>query len=369
HGHDYRWLRELLDILDHAASPDDFLEHTKLEMFADQVFCFTPAGEVIALPGGATPVDFAYAVHSEVGDTCVGAKINGRSTPLRTELENGDQVEIITSGAQTPSPMWENFVVTGKARARIRRFIRLRQKEEYMSLGRAILERAFAAEDYAFNEALLGDVPTVFALASADDLAAAVGAGEITGRQVLEAVYPGIKDARRGGKVIQLVKAMNPRRPKKADGKDGGIPIKGLIPGMALHFAACCNALPGDRIVGIITKGRGVTIHTIDCEILEEFSDMEERWIDVSWDADAIDEYHGARVELVVTNETGSLGELSTVIARGDGNISNLKITNRTAEFFDIMIDIQVRDVKHLTNIIAALRASPVINSVERARG
>ena len=369
HGRDYRWLRELLDILDHAASPNDFLEHTKLEMFADQVFCFTPAGEVIALPGGATPVDFAYAVHSEIGDTCVGAKINGRSTPLRTELENGDQVEIITSGAQTPSPMWENFVVTGKARARIRRFIRLRQKEEYMSLGRAILERTFAREDYTFNEALLSDVLAVFVLASADDLAAAVGAGEITGRQVLEAVYPGIKDSRRGGKVIQLVKAMNPRRPKKADGKDGGIPIKGLIPGMALHFAACCNALPGDRIVGIITKGRGVTIHTIDCETLEEFSDMEERWIDVSWDADAIDEYHVARVELIVTNETGSLGELSTVIARGDGNISNLKITNRTPEFFDIIIDIQVRDVKHLTNIIAALRASPVINSVERARG
>jgi GTP pyrophosphokinase len=369
HGHDYRWLRELLEILDHAASPDDFLEHTKLEMFADQVFCFTPAGEVIALPGGATPVDFAYAVHSEVGDTCVGAKINGRSTPLRTELENGDQVEIITSGAQTPSPMWENFVVTGKARSRIRRFIRLREKEEYMVLGRAILERAFAREDYAFNEALLGDVLAVFAVASNDDLAAAVGAGEIAGRQVLEAVYPGIKDRRRDGKVIQLVKAMNPRRPKKADGKDGGIPIKGLIPGMALHFAACCNALPGDRIVGIITKGRGVTIHTIDCETLEEFADMEERWLDVSWDADAIDEYHVARVELIVTNETGSLGELSTVIARGDGNISNLKITNRTTEFFDIMIDIQVRDVKHLTNIIAALRASPVINSVERARG
>ena len=372
HGRDYRWLRELLDILDHAASPDDFLEHTKLEMFADQVFCFTPAGEVIALPGGATPVDFAYAVHSEVGDTCVGAKINGRSTPLRTELENGDQVEIITSGAQTPSPMWENFVVTGKARARIRRFIRLRQKEEYMVLGRAILERAFKQEDYTFNEALLGDVLAVFAVANAGDLAAEVGAGHVTGRQVLEAVYPGIKDSRRpkktGGKVIQLVKAMNPRRPKKT-GADDGIPIKGLIPGMALHFAACCNALPGDRIVGIITKGRGLTIHTIDCETLEEFADMEERWIDVSWDADAIAEYHVARVELIVTNETGSLGELSTVIARGDGNISNLKITNRTTDFFDIMIDIQVRDVKHLTNIIAALRASPVINSVERARG
>ena len=161
---------------------------------------------------------------------------------------------------------------------------------------------------------------------------------------------------------------MNPRRAKNSSGKNS-IPIKGLIPGMALHFAACCNALPGDRIVGIVTKGRGVTIHTIDCENLEEFSDMEERWIDVSWDPYAMDDYHVARVELVVTNETGSLGELSTVIARGDGNISNLKITNRTSEFFDIMIEIQVRDVKHLTNIIAALRASSVINSVERARG
>jgi len=368
HGQDYRWLRELLDILDHTASPDDFLEHTKLEMFADQVFCFTPAGEVIVLPGGATPVDFAYAVHSEVGDTCVGAKINGRSIPLRTELENGDQVEIITSGAQTPSPLWENFVVTGKARARIRRFIRLRQKEEYIALGRAILERAFKQEKYAFNIALLEEVLTVFAIGSADDLAAEVGAGHITGREVLEAIYPGLKSNRRDGKVIQLVKAMNPRRAKNSSGKNS-IPIKGLIPGMALHFAACCNALPGDRIVGIVTKGRGVTIHTIDCENLEEFSDMEERWIDVSWDPYAMDDYHVARVELVVTNETGSLGELSTVIARGDGNISNLKITNRTSEFFDIMIEIQVRDVKHLTNIIAALRASSVINSVERARG
>ncbi|MAF48850.1 MAG: bifunctional (p)ppGpp synthetase/guanosine-3',5'-bis(diphosphate) 3'-pyrophosphohydrolase [Rhodospirillales bacterium] len=368
HGREYRWLRELLDILDHDASPDDFLEHTKLEMFTDQVFCFTPAGEVIALPGGATPVDFAYAVHSEIGETCVGAKINGRSMPLRTELENGDQVEIITSAAQTPSPLWENFVVTGKARSHIRRFIRLRQKEEYMALGRAILERAFKQEEYEFNEESLEHVLAVFSAPSTDDLAAEVGAGQITGRQVLEAVYPGVNESRRNGKVIQLVKAMNLRRPKKNDGEDG-IPIKGLIPGMALHFAGCCSALPGDRIVGIVTKGRGVTIHTIDCETLEEFADMPERWIDVSWDQEAIDDYHVGRVELVVTNETGSLGELSTVIARNDGNISNLKITNRTPEFFDIMIDIQVRDVKHLTNIIAALRASPVINSVERARG
>ena len=156
---------------------------------------------------------------------------------------------------------------------------------------------------------------------------------------------------------------------KKKEKKTESLPIKGLIPGMALHYAGCCNALPGDRIVGIVTKGRGVTVHTIDCETLEEFSEMPERWIDVSWDADAVDELHVSRIQLVVANAPGSLGDLSTVIARNDGNISNLKITNRTTEFFDISIDIEVNDVKHLINIIAALRATQCINSVERVRG
>ncbi|HJO86953.1 MAG TPA: ACT domain-containing protein, partial [Rhodospirillales bacterium] len=145
--------------------------------------------------------------------------------------------------------------------------------------------------------------------------------------------------------------------------------IKGLIPGMALHFAGCCHALPGDRIVGIVTKGRGITIHTIDCEILEEFADTPERWVDVAWEEDANSELRAGRVEIVVTNEPGSLGELSMVIAKNDGNINNLKITNRSPEFFDMSVDIEVQDIKHLRNIIAALRASPVINSVERARG
>ena len=142
-GPQYRWLRELLDILDHASGPEEFLEHTKLEMFQDQVFAFTPKGDLIALPRGATPVDFAYAVHSEIGDRCVGAKINSRMVPLRSQLHNGDQVEIITSKAQTPSPTWERFVVTGKARARIRRFIRTQQRAQYLDLGRAIVQKAF----------------------------------------------------------------------------------------------------------------------------------------------------------------------------------------------------------------------------------
>ncbi len=367
-GRDFQWMRELLDILEQAANPDDFLENTKLEMFPDQVFCFTPAGDVIALPAGATPVDFAYAVHSAIGDTCVGAKVNGRSVPLRTELANGDQVEIITSKAQTPSPVWENFVVTGRARARIRRFVRQRERDEYKNLGKAILERVFRDEQYELTDKALKEALTLFTMSSVDDLFAEVGSGEITGRQVVEAVYPGTKkDKRKNGKVIEFARSLGRR--KKTEPVKPGIPIKGMIPGMALHFAGCCTPLPGDRIVGIISKGRGVNVHAIDCETLEEFADTPERWIDLAWDESAVDDVHTARLDVTVTNEPGSLGELSTLIARNDGNISNLKVTGRTSEFFDLKIDIQVRDVRQLTNIIAALRASSAINSVERARG
>ena len=363
----YRWLRELLDIIEHAAGPEEFLEHTKLEMFKDQVFCFTPRGDLINLPRGATPVDFAYAVHSEVGDHCVGAKINGRMMPLRSELRNGDQIEIVTSKAQTPSPTWERFVVTGKARARVRRFIRLQQRDEYVKLGRAMLDRAFVAEGYEISNKALRQVLKVFKHTKVDDLCADVGAGHHTGREVVEAIFPGTRDKADDDKVVPLARARG--KQGKDEGR-GGVSIKGLIPGMAVHFANCCHPLPGDRIVGIVTTGKGVTIHTIDCETLEEFVDAPERWLDVSWDIDnKAPDIHVGRVHLTVLNVPGSLGELSTVIARNDGNISNLKITDRSPQFFNMLIDIEVRDVKHLTNVIAALRANPSINSVERARG
>ncbi len=366
-GRQYRWMRELLDIMEQAAGPDDFLEHTKLEMFPDKVFSFTPKGEVVAMPAGATAIDFAYAVHSEIGDSCVGAKINGQHMPLRTILENGDQIEIITSVAQTPSPTWENFATTAKARACIRRFIRLRKREEYFNLGKSILLRAFQKEGYEFAEKAFEDVLIVFNVVSVDDLFVEVGAGHLTGREVIEAIFPGTKKSNHRGKVARLFSRRNKK--KASSDLNTSVPIKGLIPGMALHFAGCCHALPGDRIVGMVTKGRGITIHTIDCETLQEFADTPERWLDVSWEEDADSERRVGRIEIVVANEPGALGELSMMIAKNDGNINNLKITNRSLDFFDISMDIEVHDIKHLRNIIAALRASPVIKQVERARG
>ncbi|HUK07622.1 MAG TPA: bifunctional (p)ppGpp synthetase/guanosine-3',5'-bis(diphosphate) 3'-pyrophosphohydrolase [Stellaceae bacterium] len=365
-GPQYRWLRELLDILEHASGPEEFLEHTKLEMFQDQVFCFTPKGDLFALPRGATPVDLAYAIHSEIGDTCVGAKINGRLMPLRTQLQNGDQVEIVTSKAQTPSPTWERFVVTGKARARIRRFIRTQQRQQYLDLGKSIVQKAFRQEGHELNEKVLAEVRDKFAVEELDDLYVAVGEGLHTGREVVHALYPLPSDEKRS-KVASLTEA---RKRGRGKGVDTAVPIRGLIPGMALHFAGCCHPLPGDRIVGIVTTGKGVTIHTIDCETLENYADTPERWLDVAWNNRGDPEQaHIGRIKTIIGNEPGSLGALTTIIGTHGGNINNLKITNRSQDFFEILVDIEVHDVKHLSMIIAALRAAPPINSVERARG
>jgi len=365
-GPQYRWLRELLDILEHASGPEEFLEHTRLEMFQDQVFCFTPKGDLFALPRGATPVDFAYAVHSEIGDTCVGAKINGRLVPLRTPLQNGDQVEIVTSKAQTPSPTWERFVVTGKARARIRRFIRTQQRQQYLDLGKAIVQKAFRQEGQEFTEKALAPVLNSFEADTLEDLYVSVGEGLHTGRAVVHALHPPKPDDK-ARKVVPLSEA---RGKSKGKASDTAVPIRGLIPGMALHFAGCCHPLPGDRIVGIVTTGKGVTIHTIDCETLENYADTPERWLDVAWSKQGDpDQAHVGRIAVTIGNEPGSLGALTTIIGKQGGNITNLKITNRSQDFFEILVDIEVQDVKHLTNIIAALRAAPSINSVDRARG
>lgn len=364
-GRQYRWLRELLDILENADDPEEFLEHTKLNMFQDQVFCFTPKGDLINLPSGATPIDFAYAVHTEVGNRCVGAKINRRIVPLRTELVNGDQVEIITSKVPQPSPMWERFVVTGKARACIRRYIRLQQRDEYVALGRVMLQRAFKQEEYEFSDKALVNVLKKFNFHDIEDLISEVGSGHLPARDVVEAVFPGIKDRKSQTQPKAQVK------PAKKNNNAESVPIRGLIPGMAMHFAGCCHPLPGDRIVGIVTTGRGVTIHTIDCDSLMQFQDEPERWLDVSWDMTQQDDEagkHVGRIKMMVVNEPGALGSLSMVIAKNQGNIHNLKIMNRSQDFFELVIDIEVNDVRHLTNIIAALRATPEVNSVERSR-
>lgn len=359
-GRQYRWIRELLEILEHASGPEEFIEHTKLEMFRDQVFCFSPKGDLITLPRGASVVDFAYAVHSDIGDTCVGAKINGRHAPLRTVLNNGDQVEILCSQGQSPDPQWENFVVTGKARARIRRFIRLQENSEYERLGRSMLDNAAQAIGQTVTDRAVAAISPKVQVRNADQVYVCIGRGELSCKAVLRLMFPELVSDQ------DTPIEVEPRR--TTDGA-GPIPIRGLTPGMAVHLADCCNPLPGERIVGVLIEGKGVTVHTIDCETLEQFADAPERWLDLSWDREQTGEsLFTGRINATLRHQPGSLNALTMAVARSHGNISNLKITYRSPDFFEMVVDVEVRDVRHLTNIVQTLRTEPAVFQVDRVQ-
>jgi GTP pyrophosphokinase len=366
----FRWVQDLLEILDDSAAGDDFMADTKLQLYQDQVFCFTPKGQLIQLPRGATPIDFAYAVHSQVGDTCVGAKVNGRLTPLRHELQNGDQVEIMTARGGTPSPSWERWVVTGKARARIRRYVAQQQRAQTLDQGRGALARAFRQEGLDGSEKVLEAALKGLKCASLDDLYVAVGGGHIGPKDVVHATYPEMKAAARGPRHMPTL--LTRHGTARAPARDTGMAVTGLVAGMAVHYAGCCHPLPGDRIVGIVTTGKGVTIHTNECPTLETFAATPERFIDVDWDyANAARgaTAHTGRISVIATNETDTLGNLTNAVSRHEGSVSNLKIMNRQQDFMEVLLDVGVRDTSHLANVIAGLRAVKGISQVERAQG
>ena len=358
-GKQFRWIRELLEILEQTDDPEEFLENTKLEMYHDQVFCFTPKGDILALPRGATPVDFAFGVHSGVGRACVGAKVNGRIVPLKTALKNGDQVDIITSKNSTPSLSWERFVVTGKARSEIRRYARLQQRQEYINLGRAILQKTFKQEGKDYTDKLLEQNLQKLNKKNLEDVLAEVGEGHLGRNKIFETIY-GAAPAPKEKTAFVTTKFK-----KEATAKHS-MPIRGLIPGMAIHFAGCCHPIPGDQIVGIVTTGKGITIHTLDCDTLENYSDIPERWIDVSWDTGTTQQSYVGRLKTNLSNETSALATFANVVSQEMGNISNLKIINRSPDYFELLVDVEVRDARHLQNIIANLRSKSVVQSVER---
>ncbi len=370
--HQFRWVQDLLEILENSAAPDEFLENTKLELYGDQVFCFTPKGQLIQMPRGATPVDFAYAVHSHVGDACVGAKVNGRLMPLRYQLQNGDQVEIMTSRGGTPSPQWERFVVTGKARARIRRFVHQQQRQEHLDSGRAELAKAFRSAGVDGSEKALEPALKTLKLGSVEELAIAVGNGNIGAKDVVHAAYPELRQTPRAPRVVA---GLPPRPAARADRLDGQMPITGLIPGMAFHFAGCCHPVPGDPIVGIVATGKGVTIHARDCQTLAGFAATPERFIDVGWNLAAAGPggkgvaAHTARIGVIADNTPAALAEITNALAKHEGVVANLKIVNRQMDFIEVLVDVDVRDLGHLAKVIAGLRGAGGIKSVERAKG
>ncbi|HEY0292262.1 MAG TPA: bifunctional (p)ppGpp synthetase/guanosine-3',5'-bis(diphosphate) 3'-pyrophosphohydrolase [Hansschlegelia sp.] len=379
----YGWLRRTVELLAEGDNPEEFLEHTKLELFNDQVFCFTPKGRLIALPRGATPIDFAYAVHTNVGNECVGAKINGHSESLVKPLTNGDEVEIIRSEAQTPPAAWEALVVTGKARSAIRRATRSAVRAQYAGLGRQIVQRAFERSGKPFAEDRLKASLHRLARASVEDVLAAVGRGEMHSIDVVRAVYPDVKDERPqtslgvpapadGWFGLEHAGALRFKAPggEPADGQGPSLPIRGLRGDLPVRFAPNGGAVPGDRIVGILDPGQGITIYPIQSPALKDFDDHPERWLDVRWDLDLSKrERFPVRITVTSINEPGSLALITNIISNYEANIDDVSMISRSPDFHDIFFDLGVFDAKHLGAIIADLRQAPVVSNVERVNG
>jgi guanosine-3',5'-bis(diphosphate) 3'-pyrophosphohydrolase len=357
-------LRHLVQVLEHGGDAEELVEHAKLEMFLDQAFVFTPKGRLVSLPTGAMPLDFAYALHTDIGDTTIGVKINGELKPLRTVLVNGDVVEVIRGGKPVVPPDWRSITITGRARSAIRRHIRQTEKEEFTRLGRATVDQTFEAAGKSRKDVSLRPALDRFAAATEEELFDAVGRGRVSPPQVLEAVFPGLKADER--------KAATARR-RIEDGKQAKLYVRGggVTPGVSIHFGECCSPVPGDRIVGILEEdGKGLTVHTIDCERLAVFEDKEEVWRDLQWTPEA-ERNSIARAKLIATirNSPGVLGQVCTIIGEAGGNIVQLRMHHRQADFFDVDIDVDVNDARHLTHIAAALRANPSVETVDRRKG
>jgi GTP diphosphokinase / guanosine-3',5'-bis(diphosphate) 3'-diphosphatase len=388
----YAWLRRTIEALSEGDNPEDFLENTKLELFQDQVFCFTPKGRLIALPRGATPIDFAYAVHTDVGDTCVGAKINGRIMPLMTELKNGDEVEIIRSKAQVPPAAWESVVVTGKARSAIRRATKNAIRKQYSGLGIRILERTFERGGKTFSKESLKPVLHRLARKDIEDVLAAVGRGELSSTDVMKAVYPDFKDERitqapkareegwfnlrnAAGMLFQIPgrtasrKARNEKRDDSKEAREDAVPIKGVRGDLPVRFAPE-GAVPGDRIVGIMQPGSGITIYPIQSPSLTAFDDQPERWIDVRWDIDEdTKERFPARISVTAINAPGSLADIAQVIAANDANIHTLSMIRTAPDFTEMLIDLEVWDLKHLNRLLSQLKDNSSVSEARRVNG
>jgi GTP diphosphokinase / guanosine-3',5'-bis(diphosphate) 3'-diphosphatase len=381
----YQWLRRMVENLLEGDNPEEFLEHTKLELFLDQVFCFTPKGRLIALPRGANAIDFAYAVHTDVGNRCVGAKINGRHMPLMNELKNGDEVEIVLSSAQTPPAAWESAVITGKARSAIRRATKEAVRKQYLALGRDIIKAALERLGKTYADSVLVSTLPRLGQKCVEDLLTATGRGDIVAAEVVAAIDPEaakeppakrrtIKRNEEGWFNLRRVKNFKFRIPAfvtslEPEEHGPSIPIRAVNGTSVIHYADG-GAVPGERIVGILGPDEGITIYPIHSPKLQEFEKQLDRWIDVAWDiGENTTELFPARIKVVALNEPGSLARIATIIGAEGANIDKVQMITRARDYTEMLIDVEVMDLKHLTDILNGVKALSQVSEATRVLG
>ncbi|MEP6341886.1 MAG: bifunctional (p)ppGpp synthetase/guanosine-3',5'-bis(diphosphate) 3'-pyrophosphohydrolase [Maricaulaceae bacterium] len=358
-GDPLRRIRPLVEMMEMSGDADDFLEHAKLEMFTDQVFTFTPDGDLIPLPLGATILDFAYAVHTDVGDTCIGAAVNGREWPMHKPLKNGDVVRIIRGGKAEARPDWESLVITGKARSALRRLTRTQEANESRDIGKMLVQHAFAREGKEYAEPAVQDALKRLSLEDTADLYEGLGRGALSMRGFMDAVFPGRSEASQSNFVQRDV--------INDDSVTLYVKGDGLSAGASMHLSRCCSPIPGDRIVGVMVKGEGLMIHTIDCEKLVAFEHDMDSWVNLAWRRAASVSVGTARVIATVEHVPGALADVTKLIGDAGGNMINISTINRSPLFFDMILDVEVNDKRHLSQIIAALRTSIYVVNTKRA--
>ncbi|MBK0326390.1 bifunctional (p)ppGpp synthetase/guanosine-3',5'-bis(diphosphate) 3'-pyrophosphohydrolase [Rhodobacteraceae bacterium F11138] len=344
-----RWISGLTEQFDAEEDHEDFLEAVKLEMYSDQVFCFTPKGDVVKLPRGATPIDYAYAIHTRIGGACVGAKVDGLRVPLWTRLKNGQSVEIITAEGQTPQASWLDIATTGKARTAIRRALREVDRERFVKLGRELARAAFVHVGRKATDKALDTAARHLRLKNRKELLARLGSAELTAHDVVQAVYPDL--------VPDEGDQISPRRA-----------VIGLSPDQSFERAPCCQPLPGERIVGITFRGKGVVVHAIDCDKLSEYEDQPERWVDLHWHSGIHPAVYGATLDLTIGNDAGVLGRICTLIGEKKANISDLEFVDRKPDFYRLIVNVELRDVEQLLSLMVTLEADSDVAAVERFR-
>ncbi|MFD2172813.1 RelA/SpoT family protein [Rhodobacter lacus] len=343
-----KWLKSLTERFGEG-DHEEFLENVKLEMYSDQVFCFTPKGDVIKLPKGATPIDFAYAIHTRIGNSCVGAKVDGIRVPLWTRLKNGQSVEVITAAGQRPQPTWLDIVATGRAKASIRKSLREEDRTRFVKLGAELARVAFEHVGRKVSDKALRTAAKTMGLPDETELLARLGSAEIMAREVVETLYPEL--AKRGPETIE---------PSRA--------VIGLGADTSFRRAACCQPLPGERIVGITYRGQGVVIHAIDCPALEEFEDQPARWVDLHWQEGQHPPAYSVSLKVTISNDAGVLGHICTLIGAQRANISDLNFIDRKPDFYSLVVEVELRDAEHLHRLLTALEAETDVAQVERWR-
>ena len=344
-----KWIAQLTETFDPDDDHEEFLEAVKLEMYSDQVFCFTPKGDVVKLPRGATPLDFAYAIHTRIGAACVGAKIDGIRVPLWTRIKNGQSVQIITADGQVPQATWLDIATTGKARAAIRKALREVDREKFVKLGREVVRSAFQNIGKRTTDKVLQTAVRTLRVKNPDDLLGRVGSGEMSATEVVRAVYPDLTPDKR--EEIETARA-----------------VIGLSRGQAFERAECCQPLPGERIVGITVRGRGAVVHAIDCETLERYEDQPARWLDLHWQEGRHPPVYSVVLDLVIGNDAGVLGRVCTLIGERKANISDLQFVDRKPDFFRLMMTVELSDAQHLHSLISTLEAEDHVAELTRHR-